>query len=82
MGTTDARGGFVLGTFAQADGAMVGEHAVCISKSIVDPDAKADSPYKKSKSLLPAVYGTPVTSPLKAKVVARGPNEFRFELSD
>lgn len=81
--TTDAHGCFKLGTFSPSDGAMVGEHSVCISKAIVEEsDAKSHSPYKKPKSLLPIVYGTPMTSPLKAHVTLRGPNEFTFDLQD
>jgi hypothetical protein len=81
-GITDAQGHFKLQTFAAGDGGVLGDHVVCITKTVVDPTAAQKSPYAKTKSLLPADYGSPIKSPLKATVTAEGPNEFKFDLKD
>ena len=82
-GLTDAQGRFTpCSVFAPDDGAVLGEHVVCIAKAIPDPNDKSGSPYRKSRSLLPEGYATPMKSPLKALVTAEGPNDFRFDLTD
>jgi hypothetical protein len=81
-GTTDAAGRFTLLTFAPDDGAVMGEHTVCVSKYLPDPTDKAAAPYQRRIAILPVEYGTPLKSPLRATVTAEGPNEFRFELVD
>jgi hypothetical protein len=81
-GLTDTQGRFKLQTFSAGDGGVLGDHVVCVTKTVVDPTAATTSPYSKTKSVLPARYGTPVKSPLKATVTAEGPNEFKFELTD
>ena len=81
-GQTDAQGRFTLQTFSSGDGVVAGDHVVCIVKSVPDPKDKKKSPYPKMISVTPARYATPVQSPLKAAVAAKGPNDFRFELDD
>jgi hypothetical protein len=81
-GTTDAQGHFTLQTFSAGDGVVLGEHAVCITKTVVDTTVTKKVPYPKTISLLPARYGSPLQSPLKATVTAEGPNDFKFDLTD
>jgi hypothetical protein len=81
-GFTDAQGRFTLQTFSAGDGGVLGEHVVCITKTVIDPNAANKSPYSKTKSVLPARYGTPLKSPLKATVTGEGPNDFHFDLTD
>ena len=79
-GKTDAQGRFTLLSYKPGDGAVLGEHVVCITKTI--PDPKADPKLLKSIFVLPECYNTPLKSPLRAKIAADGPNEFKFELTD
>jgi hypothetical protein len=82
-GQTDAQGRFTLRTYKDNDGAVVGENVVCISKMVPAPGDKTKDPMLgKMISLLPQCYSTPVTSPLKVTVSAKGPNEFNFDLTD
>lgn len=81
-GQTDAQGRFTLQTFSSGDGVVAGDHVVCIVKSIPDPKEKKKSPYPKMIAVTPARYATPVQSPLKAAVAAKGTNDFHFELVD
>lgn len=78
---TDKEGHFRLTTFLNADGAAAGEHLVCITKLIPAPSTK-DEPYKQAINVLPARYGNPLKSPLKANVTTSGPNDFHFDLTD
>jgi len=80
-GKTDAEGRFTLLSFKPGDGAVVGEHTVCIAKSVPDPNDKGGSPYPKMISLLPDRYATPVKSPLRAVVTEEGPNDFQFDVT-
>ncbi len=81
---TDAQGRFTLMTFDHNgnDGAILGEHVVCISKYIPDPNDPRPEPLKAHIPVLPAVYASMIKSPLRATVTAEGPNDFRFELVD
>jgi hypothetical protein len=81
-GTTDANGRFTLLTFNPNDGAVMGQHVVCVTKYASDPEDQSDSPYKQKIQILPARYMTPLKSPLRCKVTAEGPNDFRLELTD
>jgi hypothetical protein len=81
-GETDAQGRFALLSFAPGDGAVAGEHVVCVAKSVPDAQLAPNSPYPRFISLLPKRYATPTQSPLKATVAAAGPNAFCFELTD
>lgn len=87
LGQTDAQGRFTLRTWAADDGAVAGEHVVCIVKhdesplpppkrgAPVDPYAEAMRP-----NVAPSVYASPVTSPLRATVVPGQDNRFEFDL--
>jgi hypothetical protein len=81
-GTTDANGRFTLLTFNPNDGAVLGNHVVCVTKYVSDPEDHSDSPYKQKVQILPARYMTPLKSPLRCTVTAEGPNDFRLELAD
>ena len=92
-GLTDAQGVAKMKT-SYADGAVAGEHKVSITKQetlggapSVDQDSPEYDPYAADapttiKDLLPAKYGSIVTSGLTAPVTESGPNEFKFELTD
>ena len=93
-GTTDSEGKFTLQAFEEGDGAVIGNHAVTVSKfdkPTVKPlkndetgitfRSKAEEiAYYNPPSLLPDRYGNEVQSPLRATVTADGPNDFTFEL--
>lgn len=80
---TDAQGRFVLRTFKDGDGAVVGKNVVCISKMAPAPYDKTKDPMlKKMIPLLPTRYATPTTSPLKVTVTTTGTNDFSFALTD
>lgn len=82
-GSTDAKGQFTLLSFKPGDGAVVGEHVVCIAKAIPDPRDNGNSLYyHKTISVLPDRYAKSEQSPLKANVTKSGPNDFRFDLTD
>jgi hypothetical protein len=70
-------GSFTLTTYDAADGAPEGEYAVTVDLRRRDPDAEGDA----SRSILPARYLRPDTSPLRAQI-SKGKNELPpFELS-
>jgi hypothetical protein len=70
-------GSFTLTTYDAADGAPEGEYAVTVDLRRRDPDAEGDA----SRSVLPARYLRPDTSPLRARI-GKGKNELPpFELS-
>jgi hypothetical protein len=75
-GTTDDQGKFKLSTLGQADGALVGNHAVTVTKRV----PLSNEPYAPERSEIPPQYAVATTSPLKAEVTAAGPNDFSFEL--
>ena len=86
IGRTDAKGIFVLRTFEDGDGAIVGQHKVSITKTEIEKvpaninlDEVDFQP--KVTSLIPEKYGSPETSGLTAEVTANGLNEFKFELT-
>jgi len=87
LAQTDAAGRFKLRTWTEGDGAVAGEHVVCIVKhdEAGPPPRRQGSPadpYADAfrKNVAPAKYASPVTSPLRATVTPAGPNEFRFDL--
>jgi hypothetical protein len=81
MAITDAHGRFRLRTYDLADGAVLGEHAVCVMKSET-PAPDAAHPYPCGRLLVPARYGNPLKTPLRATVTAGGPNDFQLNLTD
>lgn len=96
IGQTRADGTFNLGTFDVADGAVLGEHVVTVSKWLKVDSEKipgATSIRKIGNSLdpkevvilanfLPDRYGAYQRTELRAVVTREGPNDFTFELSD
>ncbi len=77
-GFTDSQGRFEMFTFEPGDGAILGEHAVAITKKV--EIQTAPGPYKPSRDLLPERYGHPEKSGLVANVKAGGDNDFTFDL--
>ncbi len=94
VGRTDAEGVAEMKTYAEADGAIQGQHQVTILKSEMgesqadladvdsedyDPDAAAGT--TAPKNLIPAKYGNRNTSGLTVEV-GEEPKEVTFELED
>ena len=96
IGHTDANGRFTLTSFDEGDGAVLGEHAVTVTKYAkpsFEPPKKADGGYQfkseaemiafyNTPSLLPARYGNTSQSGLRFTVTAEGPNDFTIELTE
>jgi hypothetical protein len=86
QGNIDSDGTFVLGTFTETDGAILGTHKVMITAmeeaggSGLPEDNRTD-PNVGLKSLIPAHYGNLEKSGLTA-TVKEGDNEINFELTD
>src|SRR4051794_35085019 len=91
MGEIGKDGSYVLTTFENGDGAVLGEHIVLVQSREDDPaleghdmpipDAQGRVKIKPSKNLVPAKYATAEESPLRQTVVA-GRNAFPIELKD
>ncbi|MDR1964932.1 MAG: carboxypeptidase-like regulatory domain-containing protein [Planctomycetaceae bacterium] len=89
-GRTDSQGAYKLQTMLGAvdQGTTPGEYIVIINKSEniptgkkeIDPDGK-EVDVMTSRSLLPTVYSSTITTPLKVIVVS-GKNTFDFDLVD
>jgi hypothetical protein len=96
-GMTDAQGAFKLTTYDTDDGAIVGKHAVSISKAT--PASSAPTPATAEnlasatasgegisqfvpEQVLPAKYADPKLSGLTREVVAGDTNDFTFDLKD
>lgn len=87
LAQTNAQGRFTLRTWTDGDGAVAGEHVVCIVKHDESPpkppkpNAAAD-PYAQAMrpNVAPADYASPLTSPLRATVVPGSQNRFDFDL--
>ena len=75
---TDAEGRFVLRTFDENDGAVLGTHQITISKKKFGQNP--NDPYAATKSALPEKYRRTDTSGLSVEVMADGENDFTFEL--
>ena len=77
-------------TYDPRDGAVVGEHAVSIRKTVKEPvqravDDDSDSSSGKTsrlKDLLPKVYATAGSTTLKANVAEGGSEDLNLELVD
>jgi len=90
-GFTDSAGAYRIQTFLGAPdrGTTPGEYIVSVSKSegvstgrfTADEDGNRFEEYD-TRSLLPEIYSSAATSPLRATVTAGGPNKFDFELVD
>jgi hypothetical protein len=81
-GSTDAEGRFAMKAIVDGNGDSAHEQTVCVTKTVIDPTARRDEMYPAKLSVIPTRYGTPVQSPLKARISDSGPNEFHFELTD
>ena len=72
-------GSFVLGTYEESDGAVLGRHKVSLvareERGALPPDDGG------AKSLIPESYGNVATSGLAFDVTADGDNVFHIELS-
>lgn len=79
---TDAEGRFTMESLVSDDGGKADEQIVCVTKTIPDPHSTKDEAYPRRISVLPTRYGTPLQSPLKVAISAKGPNDFCFELTD
>lgn len=82
LGVTDAEGRFMMTSFSVGDGAVCGEHIVCISKTVPDPNGDPRLPYARTLPVLPQRYASYTSSPFKATVTATGPNDFHFDVTD
>jgi len=84
-------GSYTLSTFANGDGAVLGEHVVLVQAREEDPrieghgmpipDAKGRLNIKPPKYLVPQKYATAETSPLRF-TVKEGSNSFNIEVQD
>jgi len=91
FGRTDAEGRFALTTFDFEDGAPAGEYQVVIQgyepqKPTGSPEGEEYTPPSgpappPAKLLTPIQYITPQTTPLKATISLKQPNQFNFELT-
>lgn len=77
-------GTFVLGTYGDRDGAIVGINKVLITATEIDagaaPEADPNTEMQVPKSVIPTKYGSFSTSGLTAEV-SQGENDFTFELT-
>lgn len=77
-GLTDANGRFQMTAYSKFDGCPAGEYVVVVLKAAAGfDDGEADA---GPKSLLPAAYGSPATSPLKVTVKDEA-NDVKLELT-
>ncbi|MGL4463359.1 MAG: hypothetical protein ACRDD1_13645 [Planctomycetia bacterium] len=74
-GAVDSKGNFTLGTYRNADGAVVGPHRVAIACR--KPGSGPDDP---GKSSIPEFYGNPDFSELSFEVKPDGDNTPKFAL--
>jgi hypothetical protein len=90
-GRTGPDGKAKLKTYAEEDGAVLGQHKVLIEKSESvggsnipqeSPEYNPNAPPPTIKYLLPKKFSDYANSGLTAEVKEGGPNEFTFELKD
>lgn len=79
---TDSNGRFTLRTWTEADGAIEGEHVVCINKFVPESAGSGNDLFPLGKNVVPEKYVSPRTSPLRVTITRKGPNEFLFELEE
>jgi hypothetical protein len=86
-GVTHPDGRFVLTTFKQGDGALIGEHTVTIVPMLDPPIALPSNMVKTAKQVaakappIPEKFQDNRTTDLKRTVKPDGGNEFTFDLS-
>ena len=81
-GLIRADGSFVLETFAEGDGAILGTHKVTITALQDMKDALPEQRSPTPPPIVPAKYLSAETSGLVAEVKAGANNEVNFELKD
>lgn len=84
-GDIKSDGTFVLGTYAETDGAILGKHKVrvtCNESQRPGYAAPTGEEAGVGKSLIPKKYTRAQTSGLTEEVKAGGPNEFELKLTD
>ena len=78
-------GTFVLGTYGESDGAIIGKHRVRVTCNESQRPGYTPPTGEEAgvgKSLIPKKYTRAQTSGLTEEVKAGGPNEFTFDLKD
>jgi hypothetical protein len=82
VGVTDTSGQFTLKTYEPGDGAVAGEHAIRLEKTVMviegAPDANLPPSYRV---VTPKKYADTSTSGLTATVVAEGPNDITIAIT-
>lgn len=82
VGITDAAGRFALKTYKEGDGAVAGEHAVRLEKTVaVMPENASPGTLATYVLVSPQKYANTATSGLKATVVEKGPNDVTIEIT-
>jgi hypothetical protein len=81
LGRTDAQGKFVISTYGQQDGAVVGKHVVTVQLFPEGglPGAEVES---TDTTPIPPKYADPAATPLSEEVKSGANNEFEFTLED
>lgn len=82
-GELDSQGRFVLSTYQEGDGAIIGEHRIAVVAVTEDDDSQhfERPPTKPVRSLLPERYASKTTSGLSFEVKQGEHNEARLELN-
>ncbi len=93
-GIINPDGTFVMTTYVDGDGAMVGTFRVIINQSTSqEPDFGGDSDAPgaaqsvkavqtvTARDIIPTIYADPVTSPVEVKIEAKEQNELTIDLS-
>lgn len=84
-GKIESDGTFVLGTYGDSDGAIIGKHKVrvsCTESQRPGYTAPKGEEAGTGKSLIPKKYTRTQTSDIEKEVTAGGPNEFELKLTD
>ena len=81
IGRTDAQGLFVISTYGDEDGAVVGEHVVTVQ---LYPEGGLPGMEVETTDIapIPPKYADPLASPLSEEVTSGQKNEFEFTLED
>lgn len=87
---TDADGEYQMTTYEDDDGAVLGEHAVSVRKTVKEPvpsrldddSGSGSGETSRLQDLLPKVYASPGTTTLKVTVPEGGSTDTKLELMD